>query len=218
MKGQGGGNCPPFLLIFLENVMSRIYKIVLGLLIFPLLLAWENALERSVLSVKLEDSSYIIIHGATNINQFECNYATLNTEDTIHVQVDKLQGKVFFDQTNLEIRTTSFDCGSRLMNRDFEELLSADQFPYIDIKLNSVTVYDERQARVKADVLIQGKRNTYEIPVAYQILAENQIYQGVLSLNIRDFEIEPPKKMLGMVTVDEMINIEFSLVVKVETT
>ncbi|MCB0669522.1 MAG: YceI family protein [Saprospiraceae bacterium] len=198
--------------------MSRIYKIVLGLLIFPLLLAMENALERSVLAVKLEDSSYIIIHGATNINQFECNYATLNTEDTIHVQVDKLQGKVFFDQTKLEIRTTSFDCGSRLMNRDFEELLSADQFPYIDIKLNSVTVYDEGQARVKADVLIQGKRNTYEIPVAYQILAENQIYQGVLSLNIRDFEIEPPKKMLGMVTVDEMINIEFGLVVKVETT
>ena len=43
---------------------------------------------------------------------------------------------------------------------------------------------------------------------------ENLMINGKLKLNIKDFSLEPPKKMLGLIVVSEIIEINFKLVLK----
>lgn len=197
--------------------MKKIINFATIFVLAPILLAWMNGLEPSRLAVKLEDSSYITIHGETNVNQFACNYVSLSARDTVQIELDRQGRKVYFNQAKLEINTTSFDCGNRMMNQDFQELLSAEQFPFIDIELLSVKISDSGHAIAQTSVTIRDEQKKFSVPVLYEILPEKQFYQGVLKINIRDFDIEPPRKMLGMVIVDEMILIEFHLVASLES-
>ena len=62
---------------------------------------------------------------------------------------------------------------------------------------------------VKAYITMQiaGKSNTYTMPV----LVNADGYKGKLKMNIRDFGLVPPKKALGLIEVDEMIEVQFDL-------
>jgi hypothetical protein len=61
--------------------------------------------------------------------------------------------------------------------------------------------------KVFITVKLAGKENHYDLPV--QIDEEQFI--GKFKMNIRDFGLEPPKKALGLIEVDEEIEVQFNM-------
>src|SRR5690606_38238619 len=106
-----------------------------------------------------------------------------------------------------------FDCGGKGINRDFHGLLKSDIYPKIIIKLKEIKLYPNKKNTADAliEIEIAGKSQTYHMKTEY-FKNQNWIINGELKLNIQDFNLEAPKKMLGLIVVSESIEINFKLV------
>ncbi|NME69597.1 YceI family protein [Flammeovirga aprica] len=154
------------------------------------------------------------IDGKTNINTFDCIFknsikSNLTLTQNIFNELTEVQ------HSGLEFCVTCFDCGIALMNKEFTELLYAEQYPIIVMKLLSMYIYQGEDKTIKGkgkvSMIIAGVERiediTYSVPHSegknFQIIGTKQI-------NILDYGITPPKKMMGMVKVDQHIDVNFN--------
>ena len=109
----------------------------------------------------------------------------------------------------------NFDCGGPGINNDFQELLKTKTYPRVFIKLNEIVKDRDNGNLLQAlvDLEIAGVTKSYTVPVTFKEEGVTSV-KGVLALNIRDFNLEPPKKALGMIVVKDVIEINFDLEIK----
>jgi len=165
--------------------------------------------------VYIAAESRLKISGTTNINTFTCDFNTAEMMEPILVHYEKTRSKYIFHKADLILNNQGFDCGSRGINKDFHSLLKSDQYPYILLKLKEIevgtSVSSDLQAKV--DIEIAGLTNSYTIPVKFD-RKENLCILGELKLNLDDFKLKAPKKVLGLITVHETITINFDLAIR----
>jgi len=168
--------------------------------------------------VELHKSSSLIIHGKTNIASFKLSQdgAKLLSKPLSLVAVQQ-QGKLFLSQNVLAIQVGSFTASNPMIVRDFLKLMKADKYPVLKVQLDhfeitAMPVKDKPlygNACVK--ITIAEHTRQFKIPVSSYKNGELVVVSGKKKINIRDFGLEPPVEMLGMIKVSEWIEIEFNL-------
>lgn len=165
----------------------------------------QKDLEKETITILPE--SELIISGSTNVNKFDCKFNIDLITDPKEIKFTKSENFIHFSHLNLELLTQGFDCGNKRMNSDFQDLLLSEEFPKIVIELNKIEALAGEYVKAYVSVQLAGKSCSYTLPV----LVESERYKGKLKLNIRDFGLVPPKKALGLIEVDEMIEVQFDL-------
>ena len=195
--------------------MKRI--VILILVIVVLGFTSAEYLKRTRVFVAPE--SQLVIKGKTNINKFSCTFDATNLKNPIPVYFQNENGKMVFQETQLILNTRCFDCGNKPMNNDFYDLLQAKTYPEIVLNLRSVTMESINENTINADVdiNISGVINSYKLPLKIYGTDTMEI-SGTLKLNINDFNIEAPRKALGLIVVSEFIEIDLRLYVTEGTT
>ncbi|SEQ14670.1 YceI-like domain-containing protein [Hyunsoonleella jejuensis] len=165
--------------------------------------------------VLIKPESKLVIHGKTNVNKFNCAYNVLTLQDPIPVYFELKGNRMVFKKTQLVLNNSCFSCGNKVMNKDFLKLLNSETYPNIIITLNEVESYAENDNIIQAnvDIEIAGVVNSYTFPMQVNMYDTMQI-SGILDVNICDFNMKPPKKALGLVVVNEIIQIDFALQIK----
>lgn len=188
-------------------------KIVLLISIFSLFAFTSSDVKRT--SVMITPNSKLLIVGKTNVNSFNCRYDILKLQKPIPVFYKKHHDKISFDNTVLVLDNVNFDCGGRGINADFHELLKTKTYPQIRIKLKEISEGKTNNKPVLAhmDITIAGITKGYQMPVEVSNADAMQI-NGILNLNLSDFNLEAPKKALGLIVVKDEIEINFELAVK----
>jgi hypothetical protein len=179
------------------------------------------AAPKSSVSVVVDSDSYVKIVGKTNVNTFTCDYKKEIPKDTIHVSINQEGNKLYLTNAVLKVRVDGFDCGHPIMNKDFQQLLTEEKHPYITLHIKSIEPSDDfvvsnnpglseiGYAQVVFE--IAGVKNEYKIPLNSFDQVISQYFLGQKTINIKDFQLHPPKKFLGLVKVDEEISIDFRL-------
>lgn len=164
------------------------------------------------------EGSSLKIKGSSNINKFECVLDMNTLSDRLLVSYKESQGYLDFTNTKLVIPAKHFDCGGKMINKDFQKLLNVDNFPEISLTLKRVMISKVSQDCTMAtiEVVICDIKNSYDVPISTSKSIEGVNIDGVLAININDFSLEPPKKMLGVIKVSPIIEIEFLLNFRVE--
>lgn len=161
-------------------------------------------------SVHILPNSKLTITGDTNISDFTCAFDPEMIPSAKKVKVTEKHDELFFENAVLKLDNTGFDCGSKGINRDFHALIKTDDYPFILLELKKLTMNSPKEAVADVLISIAGKKKNYKLPVEI-IDGEIPQYRGNLSLNINDFNLEPPKKMFGLIVVKEDIDINFNL-------
>lgn len=189
----------PFVLIFIN------------LFIFSGFFSKSNSDKKLMLSFTPE--STLIIRGKSNIHKFSCNYDTYKLTDSIKVRFEKQEKQMLFQNTKLLLEKTEFDCGGRGINRDFHKLLQTKDFPYITMKLKKVSFSDDHKNQVKTDLsfTICNVTRDYSVPIFISHQKNKMIFKGSISLSISDFDLETPKKVLGLIKVRDTITVDLNL-------
>lgn len=165
-------------------------------------------------TVNILPQSKLTITGDTNINSFECVFdpTYLPKENRIQYITDD-PGHTRFKNAVLSLNTSGFDCGSRAINNDFHKLIQSDRYPKILIELVEIRHQKKGSANAVVNITIAGTTKEHTFPVEFTEGTVTQI-NGILMLDIKDFHLEPPKKLFGMIVLKDDIEINFNLKVQ----
>ncbi|MDP5028228.1 MAG: YceI family protein [Flavobacterium sp.] len=158
--------------------------------------------------VKITNKSEVIIKGKSNVNSFECKYNSEFIENDLHVSITRNNSKIVLEGAKLEIKSAGFDCAHKMITKDFKSILKADDYPHIEINVKEINTAKEN-ITTKLHVKIAGTEKEYIVPATYN--QSNGNVKGLLKLNIKDFKLKSPKKLLGMVVVNDNVEICFNL-------
>ncbi|MFD1094262.1 YceI family protein [Salegentibacter chungangensis] len=187
--------------------MKRLLVLSLFLISGLIVHAQENYTNTSV---QILPQSKLTIKGDTNIKDFECEFNTANLEENKNIEYTHTGKGISFKNAVLCLDNLGFDCGNRGINEDFRDLIQAEKYPEILLKLNEINLENPKLAEAKVTIFIAGKSRRYVVPVN---IVDDSIpyFKGKLTLNIKDFDLEAPKKALGLIVVKEEIEVNFNL-------
>ncbi len=171
-------------------------------------------------SIEVNESSYLIINGSTNMGEFFCHFNMEALFDRMEIELCRNEnGFIDFNEFELILPVSEFDCGNFQMNKDFMHLLNEPEFPQITwriIGLDTSSIINNGRGpfhvmHLKSFILIAGRQREYGLDVLVSERADQIIFKGELPLNIREFDLEPPQKFFGLVEVLPGILIRFSI-------
>lgn len=167
--------------------------------------------ETKSLSVAFSSQSELIIKGKTNVNRFQCAYDISELSDSLQIIYKEKQDALEFTKANIILENLSFNCGHSSINKDFNKLLKTEQFPAISICLLEVSkTAKASEVLAKVQIVICNIKKTYKVPIHINTSHVVTI-SGVLPIDINDFNLEAPKKAMGIIKVSNEIEIDFSL-------
>lgn len=153
--------------------------------------------------------SELKIKGKSNINKFTCDFNFFKLENPLVISYQEKENKRYFNSATLPIKNIFFDCGGRQINKDFHKLLNTKEFPQILIQLKEIE-YLQESIKACIEMEIAGVSKTYTLHVT-QTKENIHNILGVLELDISDFNLESPTKLLGIIVVSDIIEIDFNL-------
>ena len=162
--------------------------------------------------VRVEPESEVVIAGTTNVNTFTCKYNLQELEMPIRLVYDEKSEQIHFKNAELKLVNDCFDCGGKAINKDFQELLKTERHPQVGLKLLYVEPPTPNQniVDVGVEIKIAGVSRKYRTELHCE-QTKDICVNGTLALKLSDFELEAPKKMLGMIKVDDEIKVHLTL-------
>lgn len=203
------------------NFMLKIRSVALSLV---LLVGLIQLRAQATVFVDLQRNSTLTIHGSTNIVPFKLvQSGDKLAQKNLYVSYSKNQNKISTTQTELQLMVKNFNSDNKLAQRDFRKLVKADVYPTMLIALQSLELSAEADKNncfagvANMKVTITGVSRPYTVPVSLN--SEGDLYNvdGKKRLNIRDFGLTPPVEMMGLIRVNEWIDIDFHLICKIKS-
>lgn len=165
----------------------------------------------------VDSSSRLLIHGSTNVNKFVCATDCYNLKDTLEYVENTKSCEIMFSKNEMTIPVQSFNCGNDMITKDFWNTLNVKKYP--DLKIQFISLNDSqslfrgRTVTGKVQITLAGVTRTFQ--VKYDVRHDEK--KKVLSLLGRqpvcfsDFQLKAPVKMMGLIQVQEDLDVEFHL-------
>lgn len=169
-------------------------------------------------SWQVEKSSYLRINGATNINRFHCTYNSPTLSDTLSVNLTYDETTIFFINKELAVPVAFFDCQNSFITSDFRKTLKAEEHPNIELTFKSIRLtpeLDTQFTKGTIEISIAGITRSYN--VAYSMNGNDRgewNLKGAQDIQLQDFGLNPPKRLLNLIQVKDQISVLFSLKLK----
>lgn len=161
------------------------------------------------IEVRIKEGSHLYIKGTSNVNKFTCNYSKPIKPQSFTLFYEDYKNGWVLNDADLFLESASFDCGGRRINKDFKELIQTSEFPAIHIEVKEIIPL-ESSLQAIIQITIAGETKHLPVKVALDD-HDDKIYTSVLQLNIKDFNLETPTKMMGLIKVHEEISIHVHL-------
>jgi len=162
-------------------------------------------------SVVLTSESSLLVRGTTNVNTFSCVFNINKFKNPIQVHYKIEDATMKFNKTALVLDNNCFDCGGKAINNDFQSILKSDKYPQITLFLKEISNFVSSDVQATIDIQMAGVTNTFKIPVRLKKENKKMLVTGDLNLKLSDFNIHPPKKFLGLIAINDKIDIFFQL-------
>lgn len=190
-------------------------KIPLTILILLFLAFAKGDAKLNSTSVIVTPESSLLVRGSTNISSFTCKFDVGRLKNPIQVFYKNVGTRMVFDRTVLILDNHCFDCGGKGLNKDLQEILKTGEHPEIKLFLNEINDLDGQSDDMlcKLDIEIAGVTKNHEVPVKIRKNGELLI-TGDLTVSMSDYNLIAPKKLFGLIYVNDTIKIYFQLVVQ----
>jgi hypothetical protein len=174
----------------------------------------------------IEQGTEIKIYGASNVADFSCCCESSFDPQFCTFYADDDNGTFRFENAQLDVNSQEINCGGKAINRDMQQTLKADKYPFIRVILEEVT-FPQNTTNLKkghtlqvdalAQIIIAGNAQSNLLQVEVKDLGNQRyIFASNAFLKLSDFGLETPKPLLGLIKVDDRITIDFKLIVQLK--
>ena len=190
---------------------SHLFRLV-GLCIFLLCTTQIFTQSRNPVSYYKDCNSYILINGGSNISTFSFTYSTSSLSDAW--QIIEIKDTGFL---SVAVPVREFEASNSLMYDDFLKLIKASEFPFLKIILPKELLKEayktERTSYPEIEIMLAGVTRIYRIDCNLYNCGNNLFIQGLKTIKLSDFNIQPPVKLNGLVKVKDEIEVNFELII-----
>lgn len=162
----------------------------------------------------MQPTSTLTIDGKTNVNTFQCSYAQYAGADTLIFKRNEGDG-VYFLKGDIRLQSSGFDCGKKVMTKDFQNVIKAETFPQFVVELLSfekVPEYSTVERRYKGamKIFLAGESSATNIECTFRRDKAGFIHlTGSQEFTFSDFKMTPPTRLMGAIRVDNHIMVRF---------
>ena len=105
------------------------------------------------------------------------------------------------------------------MNKKIYKALKTDAFETIkfictDSKILEKVNANTSRIKLNGTLNLTGELRNVKVILNLKQGSDNIILEGEMTLNMRDYNIEPPKALFGTVKVNEIVNVTFKTILK----
>lgn len=165
----------------------------------------------------IEKESNLYFEGRTNISNFRCGITSYLRPDTLCFCRADQSNAVLSVKGGLSIDVNCFECQQSYMNNDLRKALKASECPQMKISLLSIGNFSGTIKNVKGKVAISlaGVTRILDVDYTVQPVDENNLrLYGRQQVLFSDFKLTPPRKMAGLVKVEQQIDVNFMLALR----
>lgn len=149
----------------------------------------------------------VFIEGNTSIGRFSCVYEEGSSINKIYVERNETAHVLTF-----QLPVQEFACGNRMLNKDFVKTLRGKEYPCIEVVLEDFYKEDTFYAGDIKLTLIAKEHEIKALPFELKsVSGEGDFLEGGFMLDLDEFEIEPPKKLFGLIKVRNELNVKLRL-------
>lgn len=170
-------------------------------------------------------SSTLSLSGTTNVNNFQCHCTKSWGSYPVSFKTNKAGTCWYFNEVGLSIPVKSLDCRHKQISKDLEKALEAEKHPYIHFRVLEALRKEECAVLpigeclttiIDLEIEIAGVNRHIELEVDCYFIDENKYhFSAYHEINMKDFKIEPPTALFGMIQVNPEILIDIDLRVKI---
>ncbi len=153
-------------------------------------------------------NNYLYIKGESNINEFTFYY------NSIPLNLIELDNSG--DTINLSIPVKEFEASNSFMYKDFLELMKEEKHPRILISFSRRQIektITNTEACPELIITIAGVKRKYKVDCHVLECSGNYYMKGREIILLSDFNLKPPARLMGMVKVNNKINVDFGFIV-----
>ena len=198
------------------------------LILLPFLSSLIDEPQRYRYDLTVKEGSDIIIHGSTNVNNFDCGYTGHIATPGKEVTSNRDGLTLFVKNADFSLKVMDFDCDNSLMSKEFHETLKGEDFPIIQMSLLQLIFKseDDIMGGRNVDLKTHMKVVAAGVPKEYLVRTKRSfdadlntvIFKGTFKVMIEDFHITPPVKAFGLVKVNSELIISYDLRFSTERT
>jgi len=159
--------------------------------------------------------SKLEISGTTNVNRFACSSTDYAGADTLREFGNKDGQRVL--EGMISLNTSGFDCGNRLITRDFKKTLRHNIYPQLDIELSQLQEEPNSQEELEGimRITIAGTSRSYAIKCTIKSASAREKHlEGQKYFKLSDFELAPPERLFGAIEVNDHVSVRFHLLLR----
>jgi len=192
---------------------DRIFKIALIALILPVM-GWSQSTEYQV-----DESSSIVIFGTSNVHDWEAEVKEMDLSvflDPARLGKENPENPV--TNVTLNVPVESIESGKGGMDKRIRKALKHDDHPEIMFNINSAEMADTVLSDnafmidIKGNLNIAGVVKEVTFPVkGVKTESNGYRFEGSYSMNMTDYEVDPPSAMFGAIKSGEEVRIEFNI-------
>lgn len=158
-------------------------------------------------TLKMKLPSKVLIKGTSTLHDWESIVEKTDAQlTTNNLKIETL---------NVKVEVLSIKSGKKLMDKLTYKALKAEEYPNITFvfKKGEILKEDTEYIDIKliGDLTIAGVTKSVSVKTKINKSGRPIVLKGSHKLKMTDFDIEPPKALLGTIKTEDEITIEFNL-------
>lgn len=159
----------------------------------------------------------LTIEGTSTLRSWSCEAVgyTVAPDPPAGFEEGVLRGEKVLDTVELTFGVEAIECGNGKMNEHLRKALKAEDHPQITYWLSA---YDIRNAESGMVVWADGHLQIagFQRPITMEVVVERMAdgalrVSGEQAIRMTDFNVEPPKLMLGTLKVGDEVVVKFDM-------
>ena len=175
--------------------------------------------ESDSLILVLSNESNLTISGTSNVNKFDCILEQNFENDTLYIVTQNLGLNMYCENAITTFLINKFNCGHEAINQDFRQALREEEFPAISLNVKSIYKpqylspnSESKEIKATISLMLAGTKKEYTVDFKdNDIKPQKLCFSGEKTVKMSDFNIDPPKALMGLIKTRDDLSIRFDL-------
>ena len=187
--------------------INQVQWVVLSLVIF--LVAGGKSIAQK--SYELTSAQEFKLSGTSTLHDWEMLSGTGKGTAAVVLSAQTIKS---VSTLMVTLPAVSLKSGKESMDKNAYKALEATQYPNIHFELTEVETITSKQIKGKGKITIAGTSRVIPIDVSYKVFENTILFTGELAITFTQFNIDPPKALLGTIKTGNELQISFETTFK----